>query len=176
MDFMSLLLSPSGRIGREDFWIGFLILCALSVVLLMIPFLGHVALLATTYCWICLYIKRLHDLGRPAGLIAIPYLIWIVPIVVAAVMGGIAVFNGLLSGDDAGTSFSVLAGLGGFLVASGIAFLVGVGFLLWMGIAPGEPGENRYGAPPHAHPLVPPPSSPSGPPSNPPPSGPPPEA
>jgi uncharacterized membrane protein YhaH (DUF805 family) len=172
MDFQSLFLSPQGRIGRETFWIGFLILCAADVVLMMIPFLGHLALLASIYCWICLYAKRLHDMGKPAALIAIPYGAWLVPIAVAVIMGGVALVSGLLTSDNS-VSAAALASIGGFFFACGAAFLVGVAFLLWMGLSPSQPGDNRYGSPPHAHPAAPPPPAPPAPPPSAPPNEPP---
>ena len=159
MDFRTLFLSPAGRVNREDFWISFLILAALDLLVLLVPLVGWLVVLASTYCWVCLYIKRLHDMGKPAWLIAIPYGVWLIPVIAAVVMGGMAVVNGLLNGDDSGTSFSVLAGLGGFLTACGVTFLVGVAFLLWMGLTPGQVGDNRYGAPPRAQPAGPPASS-----------------
>jgi uncharacterized membrane protein YhaH (DUF805 family) len=153
MDFRALLLSPAGRVNREDFWVGFLILAAAGVLLLLIPAIGWLLVLASTYCWVCLYIKRLHDMGKPAWLIAIPYGVWLIPIIAAVVMGGMAAVSGLVNGVDSGTSFSVLAGLGGFLTACGVSFLIGVACLLWMGLTPGEAGDNRYGSPPRAHPI-----------------------
>jgi uncharacterized membrane protein YhaH (DUF805 family) len=154
-------------VNREDFWIAFLMLAAADLLVLLIPLIGWLVVLASTYCWVCLYIKRLHDMGKPAWLIAIPYGVWLIPIVTAVVMGGMAAVNGLVNGDDSGTSFSVLAGLGGFLTACGVTFLVGVAFLLWMGLTPGQLGDNRYGSPPKAQPLFPPASS-SEPPAEPP--------
>jgi uncharacterized membrane protein YhaH (DUF805 family) len=159
MDFRALLLSPAGRVNREDFWIGFLILAALDLLILLIPAVGWIVVLASVYCWICLYIKRLHDMGKRAWLIAIPYGVWLIPVIAAVVMGGMAIVTGLVNGDDSGTSFSVLAGLGGFLTACGVAALVGLAFLLWMGLTPGQAGDNKYGAPPRAHPIAPPASS-----------------
>ncbi|HWE47298.1 MAG TPA: DUF805 domain-containing protein [Caulobacteraceae bacterium] len=159
MDFKALLLSPAGRVNREDFWVGFLILAAADVLVLLIPLVGWALMVASIYCWICLYSKRLHDMGKPAWLIAIPYGVWLIPVVAAIVMGGMAIVSGLVNGDDSGTSFSVLAGLGGFLTACLVALLIGLGFLLWMGLTPGQTGDNRYGSPVSAHPITRPASS-----------------
>ena len=158
MDFKALLLSPQGRVNREDFWVGFLILAAGDVLLMLVPMIGWALMVVSIYCWVCLYVKRLHDMGKPAWLIAIPYGVWVIPVIAAIVMGGMAIVSGLVNGDDAGTSFSVLAGLGGFLSACLVALLIGVGFLLWMGLTPSQAGDNRYGAPPSARPLASPPS------------------
>ena len=81
-------------------------------------------------------------------------------------LAGMAAVSGLVNGVDSGTSFQVLAGLGGFLTACGVSFLVGVAFLLWMGLTPGEAGDNRYGSPPRAQPVFP--HTASEPPSEPP--------
>ncbi|HEY3812187.1 MAG TPA: DUF805 domain-containing protein [Caulobacteraceae bacterium] len=159
MDFRALLLSPQGRVNREDFWIGFLILAAADLLILLVPPVGWLLVLASTYCWVCLYSKRLHDMGKRAWLIAVPYGVWLIPVIAAVVMGGMAIVTGLVNGEDSGTSFSVLASLGGFLTACGVSLLVGVAFLLWMGLTPGEPGDNKYGSPPRAHPIAAPASS-----------------
>jgi uncharacterized membrane protein YhaH (DUF805 family) len=166
MDFRALLLSSAGRVNREDFWISFLVLAGVDLLVLLVPLVGWLVVLASTYCWVCLYIKRLHDMGKPAWLITLPYGVWLIPVVAAVVMGGMAAVSGLVNGVDSGTSFSVLAGLGGFLTACGVSFLVGVAFLLWMGLTPGEAGDNRYGSPPRAQPVFP--HTASEPPSEPP--------
>ena len=87
MDFKALLLSPAGRVNREDFWIGFLILAAADLLILLLPLIGWILVLASTYSWVCLYIKRLHDIVRRAWLIAIPYGVWLIPVVTAGGIG-----------------------------------------------------------------------------------------
>ncbi len=41
-----------------------------------------------------------------------------------------------------------LAGVGVLLIGVFVAFVAMIGFTLWVGIAEGQPGENRYGQPP----------------------------
>src|SRR6187399_1393789 len=64
MDWKSLFFSAEGRIGRQAFWIGWLVLLGIQVVAGWIPVVGHALGLVALFCWVCLCTKRLHDMGR----------------------------------------------------------------------------------------------------------------
>ena len=64
MDLQKLLLSYDGRISRQPYWIGTLVLLGAGVVAGFIPLVNLLFPLASIYVWVCLYNKRLHDLGR----------------------------------------------------------------------------------------------------------------
>ncbi len=149
MDWKSLFFSAEGRIGRGEFWIGWLVLLGVNVVAGWIPLIGWILALVTIYCSICIYSKRLHDMGKSGWL-------QLVPIVICTIAGGFAfvsmgagVMMGALSGGaDEMVAASVLGGLGIGLLALAVTFIVGVAFLLWVGLSAGEPGPNRFGEPP----------------------------
>lgn len=143
MDWKRLFLSAEGRVGRRDFWIGFAIIFVASIVLGAIPVIGQIIGLLLIWPQVCVHAKRLHDMGRTAWLILIPFVVTI------AAMGFVAVTGGLALMGAAGEDYETAAGAG---AASGlailVAFLVGVGFLLWVGLSPGQAGPNRFGEEP----------------------------
>jgi uncharacterized membrane protein YhaH (DUF805 family) len=55
---------------------------------------------------------------------------------------------GAILGEITNTDWAALAGVGGLLVSVAIAFIAVAAFTLWVGVTEGQPGENRYGAPP----------------------------
>lgn len=105
MNFLSLLFSLEGRIGRGQYWLGYLVLVAVAFVAWLAVFLGldneNIVLLlvpivlAPVSLWmsICIMGKRYHDRGKSAWWI----LICLIPIV-----GAIWQFIelGLLRGDE----------------------------------------------------------------------------
>jgi len=54
MDWKTLFFSPDGRIGRQSFWIGWLVLLGVNVVLGWIPLIGWALSLVTIYCNVCI--------------------------------------------------------------------------------------------------------------------------
>ena len=64
MDWKTLFLSPEGRIGRQAFWIGWLVLLGVNMALGWLPMIGAVISLATIYSSVCIHSKRLHDMGQ----------------------------------------------------------------------------------------------------------------
>lgn len=149
MDWKTLFFSPDGRIGRSTFWIGWLVLLGVNVVLGWIPLVGFLLSLATVYCFVCVASKRLHDFGRSGFLQVIPMVLCTVLCIGAIVMvAGPAIMAGLADANEEAIMAAVFAGIGGMMLAFLAAFLIGFGFLLWVGLSIGNPGENRYGPPP----------------------------
>lgn len=150
MDWKTLFLSADGRISRQSFWIGVLILIGVGVLLGWIPILGWLISLALIYCWVCLYSKRLHDFGKTGWLAAVPFALMFLFIIVGVMsMGSMAAMGAYSGNEDA-------AAMGGLGVVALFGLLFGLGslaFLLWVGLTPGEPGPNRYGEPPIESPL-----------------------
>lgn len=72
-DFSNLFLNSEGRIGRQEFWIGSLIIMAVSGVLTTalygqgMVWPGIFSLVGLMLFWPvwCLNIKRMHDRGKP---------------------------------------------------------------------------------------------------------------
>jgi len=152
MDWKFLFFTADGRIGRQNFWIGVLILLAVNVVLGWIPLIGWLISLVGIYCSVCLYSKRLHDMGKSGWLQLIPFGIGAVLLVIGMAVGGMAMMTGWAmhpgGAYDGSMPAAGWAGMGVFMGLMGIAGLIGLIFLLWMGLTPGEPGDNRYGPPP----------------------------
>ena len=148
MDWQTLFLKADGRIGKRDFWIGFAILFAVGFVAGLIPIIGQIIALVLIYPWVCVYAKRLHDMGKTAWLILVPFGVGIVAMVVGLMSGGMAMMGMGAAGTDAAAANAAMAGLGMFGLLMALAGLVGLAFLLWVGLSNGDPGENRYGPPP----------------------------
>lgn len=139
MDWKNIFLTAEGRIGRREFWIGFAIVFVASLVLGWIPLLGQIIGLLLLWPQICLQAKRLHDMNYTAWLMIIPFAVWCVIFVFIIMSGGFAALTGEASAMGAAMGMAFLtAGLGG---------LVSLGFLLWVGLTPGQGGENRFGLP-----------------------------
>ena len=155
MDWKSLFFSAEGRIGRGEFWIGWLVLLGVSVVTGWIPLIGMLISLVAIYCTVCIYAKRLHDMGKSGWL-------QVIPIAVGILAGGWAVMSigagaamsAMSGGSDEAVAAGALGGLGMGLLGLAVAFLVWIGFLLWIGLTPGEPAANRFGAPPARSPMA----------------------
>jgi uncharacterized membrane protein YhaH (DUF805 family) len=94
MDWKHLFLSLDGRIGRQSFWIGVLVMWGISIVAMVIDgaigtqfeggfgILGIVVLLASIYPAIMLYAKRWHDRNKSGwwtliGLVPLVGWIWL---------------------------------------------------------------------------------------------------
>jgi len=149
MDWKALFFSPEGRIGRSAFWIGWLVLVGVNSVIHFLPLIGQIIGLVTIYCFICIASKRLHDFGRSGFLQVIPIVLCTVLCIGAlAMVAGPAIIAGLADANDDAIMAAVFAGIGGMMLAFLAAFLIGLGFLLWIGLSTGNPGENRYGPPP----------------------------
>lgn len=149
MDLRRLFFKPSGRISPQTFWLGFAILTPLSIGALFIPVAGGVLWLLTLAPWIMLNTKRLHDLGRSGWFQLVQHLGNLgIALAAIAMLGGAAFlsFNsgaGWRTALDAGSALGVT---GGFLITAGLVAF-NVLWLVWIGGAPGQPYENRYGRP-----------------------------
>jgi uncharacterized membrane protein YhaH (DUF805 family) len=150
MDWGRLFLSANGRIGRGEFWIGFLILFVLGIVVHFIPGLGQLLAILLIYPWVCLYSKRLHDMGKSGWLQLIPFAVWIIGILVAVMSGMGGAIMAMASGSDAQATAGALAGAGVAALVLCAAALINLIFLLWVGLSPGQAGDNAYGLPPTA--------------------------
>ena len=151
MDWNRLFFSADGRIGRQAFWVGFLILLGAGVVLGWIPILGALISIALIYPWVCLFSKRFHDMGKSGWFALLPVALPAVFFAIAIATGLSGIIGGaILSkevGDDAAAG-PVLAGLGMAFLFFGLGMLVWLGGTLWAGLTEGNPGENHYGPPP----------------------------
>ncbi|QRN97586.1 DUF805 domain-containing protein [Archangium violaceum] len=151
MDWKTLFLTPQGRIGRRDFWIGFLIVMVASAVLQIIPFIGQLLGLLLFWPQICIHSKRLHDMGKSAWLLLAPFIVSVICVGVSIATGSMAMMGAARvneSGGDASSAGNAMAAWGAAMGFMALGFLVGFAFLLWVGLSKGQPGLNRFGPPP----------------------------
>jgi uncharacterized membrane protein YhaH (DUF805 family) len=154
MNFQTLFLSAGGRIGRQEFWIAFLILFVANLILgAVFNAMGHNNLIgllrlligiAFCYFWVCIYSKRLHDMGKSGWLQLVVWGVWIVAVIGAVVMGGAALMAAMSGGAGAGNT-AAFAALGSAMLPILLGALVSLGFLIWVGVTPSQPGANAYG-------------------------------
>jgi uncharacterized membrane protein YhaH (DUF805 family) len=146
MNLGHVLFSPNGRIGQQEYWIGILILVGSNVFLTWIPLLGMLIWAALIYMGICIYGKRLHDIGKSAW---VHGLVWAIQLAIGMVgfaMAGGAIMTALASGggEQAGLA-AVMGASGSLFLIGGLGFLIWIVYTIWLGVSAGEPGENRFG-------------------------------
>ncbi|MEE2567239.1 DUF805 domain-containing protein [Hyphobacterium marinum] len=151
MNIGNVLFSPNGRIGQQDYWVGILIIIVGNIVGGMIPFLGLIITLGLIYVGVCVYGKRLHDIGKTAWIHGIVWLIQFGLGIVAFVMAGGAVMAALSAGgtEEAGVAAAIAAS-GSLFLIGGLGFLIWIVYTIWLGVSVGEAGANRFGPPPGA--------------------------
>jgi uncharacterized membrane protein YhaH (DUF805 family) len=147
MDIQRLFLKADGRIGRGEFWTGFLILFVVGIVVHFIPVIGQIIAIILIYPWVCLFSKRLHDMGKSGWLQLIPFAVWIIGILVAVMSGMGGAIMAMASGSDAQATAGALAGAGVAALVLCAAALINLIFLLWVGLSPSQAGDNAYGPP-----------------------------
>lgn len=148
MDWGRLFFSAYGRIRRQEFWITFLVLMGFTVFIGWLLPIWPIVL----YCSICTRTKRLHDMGRSGWMQVIPAVCYTTACFMTLyfVIGAIVAGTSFDNFSEALAGLSVALGVFTILVTWFIAFLVDLAFLLWIGCAEGEAGENRFGPEPAA--------------------------
>lgn len=143
-DFASAMFSFNGRLRRQHFWISWLILFGASLVLGWIPVLGTLISIVLIWPNLAITVKRLHDMGKTGWFAAIPWVATIIGFVMIIGAVGTAIFTNpqAFENEDPAVVFSMLGSMMGGL---SIMFLVGLGFLLWIGISDSQRGDNKYG-------------------------------
>lgn len=161
-----MLLSPSGRMGRKDFWVAMVIFTILVVLfnfalqrlgtstfafLISLPFPFLVLHMAY-----CVYGKRLHDMGRSfwplTGMIT---LLIVVAIVVMLSFGGSEYFSEFAQYDRKEdidpaeierikSAYQARLSEGNATVHNVMAGIIAV-FTLWCGLSKPEADDNKYG-------------------------------
>jgi len=143
-DFSTAMLSFNGRLRRQHFWISWLILLGVSVVLGWIPILGGLISLALIWPNLAITVKRLHDMGKTGWFVLIP----VAGVIVGTIMIFGAVGTAIMANAQAFESedpAAVLAMLGSMMGGIAVMGLVGLAFLLWVGIVDSQKGDNKYG-------------------------------
>jgi uncharacterized membrane protein YhaH (DUF805 family) len=121
----------SYRIGRPMYWACIVLVVLLSLGLGLVTKSNATSGLAVV--WIMLYGWRLHDIGRSAwwGLGAVVAMLAIILVALTAAFK-------LYGADD--PRFETTASIGMI-----VAFLLQLGFTIWLGCARGDEGPNRFG-------------------------------
>jgi len=144
LDWQKLLFSFEGRTRRSHFWIGWLICLGGGVVAGMIPIIGQIISLVLIWPNLAITVKRLHDMGKSGWLAAIPWVVGIVGAIAAVSMMGVSALTNA-SALEAGDPVAVMALMGPAMGLIAVIGLVCLGFLLWIGLSDGQPGDNRFG-------------------------------
>jgi uncharacterized membrane protein YhaH (DUF805 family) len=146
-DWKHLFFSFEGRIRRSHFWIGWLVCLGAGVVAGWLPLIGAIIGILLIWPNLAITVKRLHDMGHTGWLAAIPYAVGIVGSIIALSMMGVSAFmnaSALENEDPA----AIMALMGPAFGLFALIFLVGIGFLLWIGLTDSQRGDNRFGPSP----------------------------
>ncbi|MBO9706913.1 MAG: hypothetical protein J7521_01770 [Caulobacter sp.] len=139
--FALFLLSPQGRLDRKGFWLVWLLLLAPWGLVFADPFTGFPALALVLYPVVCLFSKRMRDLGGRARWLA-PLWVLLAGLILYAANSYLTA-NALasLSGWPGGRGLSDFGDMGGlYQVCSAIlVFLVAS---LIIGTIPGDDGSK----------------------------------
>jgi len=166
MSIGSVLFSAKGRIGRKTFWITYGPMLVISLVLnflvrtdtsnQMLGLLSLLVFLVLIYPMICIFSKRLHDMGRSGWLQLLLYGASIAFGIFVATRSFGTTMSAAISaqGDPEAAREAVRAATADLMAtdpvlkySTYIGGAISLAWALWLGLTPGNPGENRYGPP-----------------------------
>jgi uncharacterized membrane protein YhaH (DUF805 family) len=143
IDWARLFFSFEGRTRRTHFWIAWLILFFGGMVLGMIP-LVNMLCIALIWPHLAIGVKRLHDMGKPGWMIAIPYVLGVLAWIVAIfTVGAGAIMNA--AALDAEDPTAILTTFGPAAMVLLASVFVSIAFWLWLGLGGSQRGDNKYG-------------------------------
>jgi uncharacterized membrane protein YhaH (DUF805 family) len=166
MGIGSVLFSAKGRIGPKTYWISYgpilVISIASSFVVRGDPSnraLSSLSLLVSLillYPMICIFSKRLHDMGRSGWLQLLLYGASLAMGIFVASRSFGPTMSAAMSaqGDPAAAQAAVQASMADLMAndpvlkySPYIGMAISLAWALWLGLTPGNSGENKYGAP-----------------------------
>lgn len=134
-----------GRSGRKEYWASIGLLLFVGIVLTLLHVDGASA--ATTFLWIIVWSRRLHDIGKPGWYTLAPIGVMVLVVVAAFLFGGEALLDAMRYGD-AGEGPVSDRGAYLFLGLVFVLLAIQAGFTIWLGAKAGDIGGNRFGPPP----------------------------
>ena len=145
MNLGSIYTSFEGRISRRPFWIATVLLVVIAVAILMASLIivgerdyaairlnSFIMTLAFLYPLLAVWVKRLHDRGRPGYMVVVFLVPWLLHQILNLV--------GITGDPTAINSLDVLF--------FGINFVIGIWFFIDLGLLRGTRGTNAYGPDP----------------------------
>jgi uncharacterized membrane protein YhaH (DUF805 family) len=166
MNIGSVLFSAKGRIGQKTFWMTYgpilVISLALSFVARSDPsnrsmgLLVGLVTLILLYPTICIYSKRLHDMGRSGWLQLVVYGLRIAFGIFVATRTFGATMSAAMSaqGDPEAARAAVQSAVAELTAtdpvlkfAPYVGMVISLAWALWLGLTPGNSGANKYGPP-----------------------------
>lgn len=130
-------ISPKGRLDRRGFLILAGAMLVVGIVAGLVPGIGGLIPIVFAWPWLCIAIKRLHDMGRSGTAAMVLMAINVTLALAAMIASTMAMGLGL-------AALPLLAALGGIAT---IALVVSLAFIVWLAFAPSQSGTNRFGPP-----------------------------
>lgn len=149
MTFTQVLFSPNGRITQGQFWAGWAVLVGANIIGSLIPFLNLFVLLGLLYVGICVYGKRLHDMGRSAWIHAIPWGLGLgFMIAMMASMWPLLMVIGENPDIEPDAQMMMEGGGGTAMIWWLVSLLMWIIYTIWVGASRSQPAENLHGPAP----------------------------
>ena len=158
MNWGFILFSMKGRLGPNAFLIGALVLIGISTVLTLAPLLNAslaslgILGLPMVWCWIALWVKRLHDAGQSGWMFIVVLIIYFIvsmiltPIITAVMGAPVPEFSGDFSDFMEFAQESAVLGA----VPNAVAGFVVSLLVVWVAnlVLKSTPGDNEHGPQP----------------------------
>lgn len=140
------LTSLDGRMSRRQFWLCWLAVVASCGVIALVPAARGLAFLVPLWPLLALSVKRLHDLGRPARLAAVPFAVILAGLVIQLCYFAVLAYFVIAQS----AALDVLSVMVWVVAVNLLAAVLNLIYLLWIGLLPGQKGPNAYGPDPRA--------------------------
>lgn len=134
-----------GRSSRKEYWASIGLLILVGIVLTLLHIDGASA--ATTFLWIIVWNRRLHDIGKSGWHTLAPIGVMILVSVAAFAFGGDVLMDAMRYSESGNGPVSD-RGTYLFLGLVITLLVIQASFTIWLGAKAGDSGSNRFGPPP----------------------------